>query len=245
MTPLRQKLIDEIQLHGFSIHTEDAYVRSVAGLAQFITALPIKSRTSRSKLISCIYCARRSWLAVSLIVAVSGLRFFYGRVLHRPTIAIEQALPRMKKPVRRPKVYSVQELEHFFECPQLNRKHRAMFMTTYAAGLRVSDRTLGSNIPPGTRSRSAMAIHTLEAAAIRPSASVVSPGLGRACSAPAVALTIGPNPKSANSGNTQRRAARAAACLTWLSILARLPLTSPSATLIWQSAKRIVSWRRA
>jgi len=45
----------------------------------------------------------------------------------------------MKKPVLRPRVYSVQELERLFGCPALNRKHRALFMTTYAAGLRVSE----------------------------------------------------------------------------------------------------------
>src|SRR5947207_15799482 len=45
----------------------------------------------------------------------------------------------MKKPVLRPKVYSVQELERLFKSPTLSRKHRAMFMTTYAAGLRVSE----------------------------------------------------------------------------------------------------------
>ena len=72
-------------------------------------------------------------------MAVSALRFFFGQILHRPTEAIEQALPRMKKPVLRPKLYSVQELEQFFGWPKLNRKHRALFMTTYAAGLRVSE----------------------------------------------------------------------------------------------------------
>jgi site-specific recombinase XerD len=77
----------------------------------------------------------------SLIIAVSGLRFFYGQVLHRPTQAIEQALPRMKKPLLRPRVYSVQELERLFAYPELSRKHRAIFMATYAAGLRVSEVT--------------------------------------------------------------------------------------------------------
>jgi hypothetical protein len=43
-----------------------------------------------------LHLLRVKKLAVgSLIVAVSGLRFFFGQVLHRPTAAIEQALPRM------------------------------------------------------------------------------------------------------------------------------------------------------
>ncbi len=139
MTILRQKLIDEIQLRGFSPHTQDSYVRTVTGLARFYHRSPdqIKDQELKNYL---LYLLREKKLAVSsLIVAVSGLRFFFGKVLHRSTTAIEEALPRMKKPVQRPKVYSVQELERLFGQPKLNRKHRALFMTAYAAGLRVSE----------------------------------------------------------------------------------------------------------
>jgi len=139
MTPLRQKLIDEVQLRGFSIHTQDSYVRCVTGLARFYHRSPDQIKDDEIKAYL-LFLLRIKKLAVSsIIVAVSCLRFFFGQVLHRPTEAIEQALPRMKKPVLRPKLYSVQELECLFGCPGLNPKHRALFMTTYAAGLRVSE----------------------------------------------------------------------------------------------------------
>lgn len=139
MTPLRQKLIDEIQLRGFSPHTQDSYVRCVTGLARFYHRSPDQIADDEIKAYL-LHLLRIKKLAVgSLIVAVSALRFFFGQVLHRPTKAIEQALPRMKKPVLRPKLYSVQELERLFGDPELNRKHRALFMATYAAGLRVSE----------------------------------------------------------------------------------------------------------
>ena len=139
MTILRQKLIDEIQLRGFSPHTQDSYVRTVTGLARFYHRSPDQLNDDELKAYL-LHLLREKKLAVgSLIVAVSGLRFFFGTVLHRSTTAIEQALPRMKKPVQRPRIYSVQELEQFFKQPRLDRKHRAMFVTTYAAGLRVSE----------------------------------------------------------------------------------------------------------
>jgi len=139
MTPLRQKLIDEIQLRGFSPHTQDSYVRSVTGLARFHHRAPDQISDDEIKGYLLHLLRVKKLACSSLIVAVSGLRFFFGTVLHRPTAAIEQALPQMKKPVRRPKVYSVQELEKFFQSPKLNRRHRALFMTTYAAGLRISE----------------------------------------------------------------------------------------------------------
>ena len=139
MTSLRQKLIDEIQLRGFSLHTQDSYLRCVTGLARFYHRSPDQIGDEEIKAYL-LHLLREKKLAFSsLIVAVSGLRFFFGNILHRPTKEIEQALPRMKKPVLRPKLYSVQELERLFEWPGLNRKHRALFMTTYAAGLRVSE----------------------------------------------------------------------------------------------------------
>jgi integrase/recombinase XerD len=139
MTPLRQKLIDEIQLRGFSNHTQDSYERCVTGLARFYHRSPDQIVDDEIKAYL-LHLLRIKKLAVSsLIVAVSALRFFFGQVLHRPTKAIEQALPRMKKPVLRPRVYSVQELERLFKCPDLDRKHRALLITTYAAGLRVSE----------------------------------------------------------------------------------------------------------
>ena len=139
MTALRQKLIDEIQLRGFSPHTQDSYVRSVAGLAGFYHRPPdqINDEEIKTYLLQLL---RDKQLAISsLIVAVSGRRFFYRHVLQRATAALEQALPRRKKPVLRPKVYSVQELEQLLGWPELNRNHRALFLTTYAAGLRVSE----------------------------------------------------------------------------------------------------------
>ncbi len=106
MTPLRQKLIDEIQLRGFSIHTQRAYVRSVAGLAQFYDRSPDKIADDEINAYL-LHLLRIKKLAVSsIIVAVSALRFFFGQVLRRPTEAIEKALPTMKKPILRPRVYS-------------------------------------------------------------------------------------------------------------------------------------------
>lgn len=87
MTPLRQKLIDEIQLRGFSIHTQDSYVRCVTGLTRFY-------HRSRDQIVDdeikayLLHLLRIKKLAVgSIIVTVSVLRFFFGQVLHRPTKA--------------------------------------------------------------------------------------------------------------------------------------------------------------
>ena len=139
MTPLRQKLIDEIQLRGYSPSTQDSYVRAVAGLAEFYDRRPDKISDDEIKAYL-LDLLRIKKLAVStIIIAVSAFRFFYRVVVQRPTEAIEKALPPMKRPIQLPRVYSVSELEQLFGCSSLNVKHRAVLMTTYAAGLRVGE----------------------------------------------------------------------------------------------------------
>lgn len=139
MTPLRQRLIDEMDLRGLATSTQRNYVHWVYQLAKYYHRSPDQITDPEIKAFL-VWLMREKQLAVStLIVAVSALRFFFGTVLQRPTEAVEQALPRMKKPKRLPRVYSGAELERLFALPELDRKHRAIFLTAYAAGLRVSE----------------------------------------------------------------------------------------------------------
>jgi integrase/recombinase XerD len=139
MTPLRQKLIDELDLRGLAASTKNNYIHWVAQLAQHYHRAPDQITDPEIKDFLIFLLRERQLAASTLIVAVSALRFFFGLVLQRPTQAVEQALPRMKKPRRLPRVYSAAELERLFSLPDLDRKHRAIFLTAYAAGLRVSE----------------------------------------------------------------------------------------------------------
>ena len=139
MTPLRQKLIDEIHLRGFSASTEYNYVYWAAELARFYHRSPDRISDEEIKAFLVHLLRKRKLASSTLIVAVSALRFFFGQVVRRPTEAVEHALPRMKKPKRLPRVYSGPELERLFALEGLDRKYRVLFLTTYAAGLRVSE----------------------------------------------------------------------------------------------------------
>jgi len=139
MTPLRQRLIDEIDLRGLAPNTKRNYVHWVAELAKHFHRSPDKISDEEIKIFLILLLRVRKLAVSTLIVAVSALRFFFGNVLQRPTKAVEQALPRMKKPKRLPRVYSAAELERLFGLPGLDRRHRAIFLTAYAAGLRVSE----------------------------------------------------------------------------------------------------------
>jgi integrase/recombinase XerD len=139
MNTLRQKLIDEIEVRGLSRNTKDSYIGYVSRLARHYHRPPdqITDAELRAYLLHLLREKKNG--ASTVCLAVSALRFFYRHVLKRPTEPIETALPRMKQPVRRPRVYSPEQVAKLLQVDGLNVKHRTMLMTTYAAGLRVSE----------------------------------------------------------------------------------------------------------
>jgi integrase len=139
MTILRQKLIDELELRGMSRSTQESYVGIVSMLARHYWRSPdlISDEELRGYL---LHLRRDRHNGPStLIVAVSALRFFYRHVLHRPTEAIETALPRMKRPKSLPRVFSPEQISRLLRVEELTLKHRTLLMTAYASGVRVSE----------------------------------------------------------------------------------------------------------
>ena len=67
-----------------------------------------------------------------------GLRFFYQITLDRPVTQFY--LPCAKEPSKLPQILSHEELVRLFTVAT-NPKHRALLMTTYAAGLRATEVT--------------------------------------------------------------------------------------------------------
>jgi integrase/recombinase XerD len=136
MTPLRQKMIDNMKLRGFAPNTQEAYVAAVAGLAKFYRESPdrLNSEKVQGYLLHLMEERRLSWSSCNVVAA--GLRFFYTQTLkwHPATIDI----PRRRKKTQLPEILSRQELERLF-VSTMNRKHRVMLMTAYGAGLRVSE----------------------------------------------------------------------------------------------------------
>lgn len=142
MTPLRQRMLEDLQMRNLSPNTQEAYVRAVACLAKYYGRSP--DRISRKEI--------RAYLVQLVQRRVSpsmynqhrcALRFFYEVTLGRAWM-----LDRIvcQKPAKKlPVVLSREEVLQFFAAIR-QLKHRALFMTIYAAGLRVSE---GVALRPG------------------------------------------------------------------------------------------------
>jgi site-specific recombinase XerD len=139
MTLLRQRLIEELVLRGYSNKTKEAYVHAVTGLAGHYHRSPDQLSDQEARAYLLHLHTHTGKAASTLNVAVSGLRFFYRFVLRKPFAHIERAMPRVFKPKRRPKAYSQGQIKRLLSegCPVL--KHRAFLATVYGAGLRLNE----------------------------------------------------------------------------------------------------------
>jgi site-specific recombinase XerD len=136
MTPLRQKMINDMTLRSFSPKTKEAYISAVSGLARFYNQSPetINQEEVQAYLLYLIDDRKLAWSSCN--VAFSGLRFFYNETLGQPSMGL--SIPPRKKKSQLPEILSAEELERLF-ASATNPKHRAILMTTYAGGLRVSE----------------------------------------------------------------------------------------------------------
>jgi len=108
----------------------------VAGLTTFFNQAPdrLNEENVQAYLLHLMEERKLSWSSCN--VAVSGLRFFYGKTLGRHSMCL--AIPSMKQKKQLPEILSAEELERLFASAS-NPKHRMLLMTTYGGGLRVSE----------------------------------------------------------------------------------------------------------
>jgi len=137
MTPLRQRLVEDMQVRNLSPHTQKCYVQQVSRFARHFKKSPETLGPEEIRSYQ-VYLTNEKRLAPgSILIAVAALRFLYKVTLHRDWI-LEDVIPTPKKPQKLPVVLSPEEVRHFLSCVA-SPKHRTILTTCYAAGLRISE----------------------------------------------------------------------------------------------------------
>ncbi len=136
MTPLRQRMVDDMRVRNFSPKSIKNYVAGVRHFAEYFDRSPdqLGIEHVRAYQVYLVNERRVSWSYLNVIVC--GLRFFYGTTLGRKEMAIR--IPFAKRPRKLPCVLSREEVIRLFEAIT-NYSHRVILMTTYAGGLRISE----------------------------------------------------------------------------------------------------------
>ncbi len=136
MTTLRQRMIEDMQLHGFAERTQDSYLRVVRQLAGYFNQPPdqISEEELRQYFLYLKNVKKASRSTITL--ALCGIKFFYERTLQRQwsTLALLRPQPEKKLPV----VLSVDEVRQILA--RLRRwRYRVCLSTIYACGLRLQE----------------------------------------------------------------------------------------------------------
>src|SRR3954469_25931071 len=136
MTPLRQRMIDDMRLRNFAPRTIQVYVERVVTFAKHFGKSPdrLAAADVRAYLLFLINEKHASWSYYNQ--ALAALRFLYRVTLGKKWVLDGIVCPKQQKKL--PVVLSLGEVLQFFDAIA-NLEHRAVVMTAHAAGLRVSE----------------------------------------------------------------------------------------------------------
>jgi integrase/recombinase XerD len=137
MTPLRLRMIEDMQIRNLAPLTQSAYLLQVSLFARHFGQSP--ERLGREDIRAYrLYLAQDKHLAASSIsVAVAALRFFYTVTL-KQAWTVDADIPTCRLPRKLPQVLSQKEVSQFLDAVE-SLKHRVILTVCYAAGLRVSE----------------------------------------------------------------------------------------------------------
>lgn len=135
-TKLRREMDNAMVLRGFAPRTREAYLACVTALAQHYGRSPdgLDSAEIQSYLLHLIGEKKLAYASVNQ--AVCAFRFLFDAVLGHKTLALE--IPMAKIPKRLPQILSREEVSRLFAAAA-SLRCRTVLMTTYGAGLRVSE----------------------------------------------------------------------------------------------------------
>ncbi len=136
MTPLRQKMINDMKLRRFSTDPQRLYVHAVEDLAKYYNRSPdlISEEEVWEYLLYLQEERKLKWSSCNCMAA--GLNFFYKTTLRNQDIQFK--IPKRKQTKALPTIFSRADLTKLFDATG-NLRDRMMLITAYSAGLRVSE----------------------------------------------------------------------------------------------------------
>jgi integrase/recombinase XerD len=135
ISPLRQRLIEDMNMRRFSRATQRNYVRDVGRFATFLRRPP---DTATAEDVRRFQVEQRDagLPAPTMNSIVAALRFFFTHTLDRPDLA--RKLFRVTYPRKLPVVLSPDEVARLLQATTC-LKHQAALSVAYGAGLRVAE----------------------------------------------------------------------------------------------------------
>lgn len=135
MRELREQIVVEVRLRGYSKHTERSYASRVQRFLNYVKR-PVHEVEAEHVRDYMLHLHDRGLKPGSRKVDLAAIKFLFNYVLYRPEVAVGLVTPRARTPL--PKILSHSEvLRVFAELTSI--RCRVAAMTIYATGMRLSE----------------------------------------------------------------------------------------------------------
>ena len=137
ISPLRQRMLDDMALRKLSSRTQSHYVRAVVNFTRFLGRSPDTADAEDLRRYQ-LRMAEEGVSSTTINATLTGLKFFFETTLDRP-----EAMRRMRhvyQPRTLPEILSVEEVSRLLQATD-SIKYQAALGVAYGAGLRASEVT--------------------------------------------------------------------------------------------------------
>jgi site-specific recombinase XerD len=136
MSALRQKMIEDMQLAGFSPRTQESYVRGVRQLAEHYSKSPDQIGEEELRQYFLYVKNVKNWARPTCTTAICAIKFFWEQTLKRDWTTVGLVRPAREKKV--PVILTREEVIAILQHVKLLR-YRVCLHTIYACGLRLGE----------------------------------------------------------------------------------------------------------
>jgi integrase/recombinase XerD len=138
MTPLRKRMIEDLQLKGMGERTQQMYVRAVRQLSEHYNKSPDKITEEELRDYFLYTKNVKQWARSTSTIAICGIKFFYENTVKRDWTTL--SLVRAKREKKLPAILSKEEVRAILKNVRLLR-YRVCLTTIYSCGLRLQEGT--------------------------------------------------------------------------------------------------------
>ena len=136
MTPLRQRMTDDLRIRNFALTTQRSYIHYVAAFAKYFTRSPADLDLDAVRQYLLYLTEERKLSPQSINCFVSAVQFLFLVTLEMPWK--KEDFPRPRLDHKLPVVLAADEVQQFLH-HVTGSKHRAILLTCYGSGLRISE----------------------------------------------------------------------------------------------------------
>jgi site-specific recombinase XerD len=135
ISPLRQRMVSDMNMRNLSQKTQTTYIRAIARLARYLNHSPATATAEELRQFQ-LAMLKEGASSGTVNSTLSGLQFLYGKTLKRPQALV--SLTRARLPRKLPQILSPEEVKRLIDATS-HLKYRTALSVAYGSGLRIAE----------------------------------------------------------------------------------------------------------